>query len=92
VHYIDRHGAEHFVRAREEVILASGAIASPQLLMLSGIGDGAQLREHGIPVRADLPGVGKNLQDHLQARLVYKCNEPTLNDEVRSLANQARIA
>ncbi|MGF1621615.1 MAG: GMC family oxidoreductase [Rhodomicrobiaceae bacterium] len=92
VHYIDRHGAEHFAGAREEVILASGAIASPQLLMLSGIGEGAQLREHGIAVRADLPGVGKNLQDHLQARLVYKCNEPTLNDEVRSLANQARIA
>jgi choline dehydrogenase len=50
------------------------------------------LHANGIPPRHALPGVGKNLQDHLQARLVFKCNEPTLNDEVRSLVNQARIA
>ena len=60
--------------------------------MVSGIGEAQHLKEHGIDVVADLPGVGKNLQDHLQARLVFKCNEPTLNDEVRSLLNQARIA
>ncbi len=60
--------------------------------MLSGIGDPGELRDNGIePVHA-LSGVGRGLQDHLQARLVYKCNEPTLNDEVRSLFNQARIA
>lgn len=53
------------VTARREVILSAGAIASPKLLMLSGIGPGAALREHGLPVFADLPGVGKNLQDHL---------------------------
>ena len=47
-----------------------------------------QLRANGIEPRHDLPGVGKNLQDHLQARLVFKCNEPTLNDEVRSLCGQ----
>ena len=88
----DKAGAEHVVRAGREVIVSGGSINSPQLLMLSGIGEAAQLREHGIEVRADLPGVGKNLQDHLQARLVFKCNEPTLNDEVRSLFNQAKIA
>jgi choline dehydrogenase len=77
--------------ARREVILCGGAINSPQLLMLSGIGEGAQLSRHGIEVRHDLRGVGKNLQDHLQARLVYKCNEPTLNDEVGSLWGQMRI-
>jgi len=61
-------------------------------LMLSGIGDAEQLKANGVEVVHDLPGVGKNLQDHLQARLVFKCNEATLNDEVRSLFNQARIA
>ncbi|MEC5291800.1 choline dehydrogenase [Aurantimonas sp. C2-6-R+9] len=92
VAYLDRSGRERVARAHGEVILSSGAIGSPQILMLSGIGEAAHLRENGIEVRAGLPGVGKNLQDHLQARLVYKCNEPTLNDEVRSLFNQARIA
>jgi len=92
VAYRDGAGREQVVRAEGEVILSSGAIGSPQLLMLSGIGEGEQLREHGIDVQRDLPAVGKNMQDHLQARLVFKCNEPTLNDEVRSLYNQARIA
>ncbi len=91
VAYLDRSGKEQVVKTRGEVILSSGAIGSPQILMLSGIGEGAQLKEHGIEVLSDLPGVGKNLQDHLQARLVYKCNEPTLNDEVRSLFDQMRI-
>ena len=92
VTYSDRSGREHTLRANREVVLSGGAINSPQVLMLSGIGDPDHLSENGIsPVHA-LPGVGRNLQDHLQARLVYKCNEPTLNDEVRSLLNQARIA
>ena len=90
--YRDRSGEERTVKARREVILSSGAIGSPQLLMISGIGEAEHLRDHGIDVVNDLPGVGKNLQDHLQARLVFKCNEPTLNDEVRSIFNQARIA
>ncbi|MEM9796687.1 MAG: choline dehydrogenase [Pseudomonadota bacterium] len=90
--YRDRSGQDRVVRANAEVILSSGAIGSPQLLMVSGIGEAQQLRDHGIDVVNDLPGVGKNLQDHLQARLVFKCHEPTLNDEVRSLFNQARIA
>ncbi len=91
VTYRDRAGTRHTVHAAREVILSGGAINSPQILMLSGIGEAAQLAAHGIDVITDLPGVGKNLQDHLQARLVYKCNEPTLNDEVASLMGQARI-
>ncbi|MEX0282640.1 MAG: GMC family oxidoreductase [Arenibacterium sp.] len=91
VTYRDRGGRTQTVKARKEVILCGGSINSPQLLMLSGIGDAQQLNEHGITVVQDLPGVGKNMQDHLQARLVYKCNEPTLNDEVRSLFGKARI-
>lgn len=92
VEFIDRNGATQVASAHSEVILSSGAIGSPQILMLSGIGEAEQLQDNGIEVIADRPGVGKNLQDHLQARLVYKCNEPTLNDEVRSLFDQARIA
>ncbi len=91
VTYTDRSGTLQTVKARKEVILSGGAINSPQILMLSGIGEAAQLADNGINVVHDLPGVGKNMQDHLQARLVYKCNEPTLNDEVSSLYGQARI-
>ncbi|WP_171205793.1 GMC family oxidoreductase [Ruegeria sp. HKCCA0235A] len=90
--YRDRAGNEKTVKVRREIILSGGAINSPQILMLSGIGDPDHLKKNGIdPIHA-LPNVGKRLQDHLQARLVFKCNEPTLNDEVRSLINQARIA
>ncbi len=89
--YTDRSGKKQTVTARKEIVLSGGAINSPQLLMLSGIGEAAQLAENGIEVVQDLPGVGKNMQDHLQARLVYKCNEPTLNDEVSSWYGQAKI-
>ena len=92
IEYRDRSNNANIVKATREVVLSSGAIGSPQILMLSGIGDPSQLSDNGIDVVSALPGVGKNLQDHLQARLVHKCNEPTLNDEVRSLFNQARIA
>ena len=91
VTYTDRSGNLQTVKARKEIVLSGGAINSPQLLMLSGIGEAAQLADNGIEVIQDLPGVGKNMQDHLQARLVYKCNEPTLNDEVSSLFGQAKI-
>ncbi len=92
VAYLDGSGNEQIVNCAREVVLSSGALGSPQILMMSGIGEAEQLKEHGIDVIADLPAVGKNMQDHLQARLVFKCNEPTLNDEVRSLFNQAKIA
>lgn len=84
-------GSRQLIRAAREVILCAGAIGSPQLLMLSGVGDATHLRDHGIAVVHDAPEVGRNLQDHLQARLVFKCREATLNDEVRSLMNKARI-
>lgn len=92
VTYKDRSGREITVKANREVILSGGAIGSPQILMLSGIGDPEQLKENGVTPKHALSGVGQAMQDHLQARLVFKCNEPTLNDEVRSLFNQARIA
>jgi len=91
VQYRDKSGALHQVNAAREVVLSGGAINSPQILMLSGIGPAEHLRDNGIEVAHDLAGVGQNMQDHLQARLVYKCNEPTLNDEVRGIVNQARI-
>ncbi|MGB6619865.1 MAG: GMC oxidoreductase, partial [Xanthobacteraceae bacterium] len=72
-------------RCRGEVILAAGSIGSTQLLLLSGIGPAAQLREHGIEVVADRPGVGANLQDHLQLRLIYKVDGiTTLNERYHS--------
>lgn len=72
--------------ARCEVILAAGAICSPQLLQVSGIGPGALLRERGVEVRHDLPGVGENLQDHLQVRMVCKVrNTHTLNERANGL-------
>ena len=64
--------AEKSIRVRKELILSSGAFGSPQLLMLSGVGDGEQLKQHGVDVHHDLPGVGKNLQDHLDFILAYK--------------------
>jgi choline dehydrogenase/4-pyridoxate dehydrogenase len=70
VEYIQK-GERRFVSADREVILCGGAINSPQLLMLSGIGDPAELSTHNVPLKAALPGVGKNLQDHVAALLLY---------------------
>ena len=87
-----QHGATHEVRAAREVVLSAGALQSPQLLQLSGIGPPDLLRRHGIEVVHELPGVGQNLQDHLQFRLMYKVAKPiTTNDDLRTLAGQARI-
>lgn len=67
-----RNGLVQEVRACREVVLSGGAFGSPQLLMLSGVGPAAHLREHGIPVRHALPGVGQNLQDHVTTVLIYR--------------------
>lgn len=69
-------GAEHLLYADREVILSAGAINTPQLLMLSGIGPAAHLLEHGITPRADLPGVGQNLQDHLAIAVKHRSLQP----------------
>ncbi len=80
-----RDGALHVAHAAGEVIAAGGAINSPQLLQLSGVGPADLLRGHGIPVIADMPGVGADLQDHLQVRMSYRCTEPiTMNDTVNN--------
>ncbi|WP_299352618.1 choline dehydrogenase [uncultured Shimia sp.] len=79
-----RQGKSHDVMLNPggEVILSAGAIGSPQLLELSGIGRGDVLQNAGVNVRHELPGVGENLQDHLQIRLVYEVNAQTLNDAI----------
>ena len=78
------------VRPKAEVILALGAFNSPQLLQLSGVGPAALLREHGIDVVADMPGVGADMQDHYLVRTVYRCKQPvTLNDVMQSRVRQA---
>ena len=76
-------GTTHVAQAGREVILAAGAFGSPQIMQLSGLGPAALLREHGVPVVADLPGIGEDLQDHFQVRLQYRCTEPiTMNDVI----------
>ncbi|HVF63021.1 MAG TPA: GMC family oxidoreductase N-terminal domain-containing protein [Casimicrobiaceae bacterium] len=89
VEWLER-GERRTARVDGEVILSAGAIQSPQLLQLSGIGPAALLRSHRIPVVADRPGVGENLQDHYQARTIVRLNERrSLNDDVR---NPLRLA
>jgi choline dehydrogenase len=91
VKYI-RGGELKEVFANKEIILAAGAVQSPQLLMLSGIGPAQHLRSMDIGVVRDSPGVGENLQDHLNARAVYKINQRiTINDSVNSLIGQMSL-
>src|SRR6185503_14470766 len=86
-------GGTFFVEAKKETILAAGAIGSPQLLQLSGVGPADLLQRHGIPVLHPLPGVGENLHDHLQIRLQYKVkNVKTLNGIANSLWGKAAMA
>ena len=80
------------IRAHKEVILSAGAIGSPQILMLSGIGDPKDLQPHGIEISHSLRGVGKNLQDHLQARPIFKCRVSTINTETKNIFQLAVIA
>jgi choline dehydrogenase len=79
------------IHAKKEVILSAGAISSPQILQLSGIGDKDLLNKLGIKTIHHNPAVGKNLQDHLQIRLVYKTNTRTLNDELNTWWKKALI-
>ena len=80
---------EGVVMARKAVILAAGSIGSPQLLQLSGVGPRALLQNFGIPVVHELAGVGENLHDHLQIRMVWKVKGPTLNERAQSLWGKA---
>jgi choline dehydrogenase len=83
----ERGGAVQKALATREVILASGAISSPQILMLSGIGPGKHLQQHGIPVVADVPGVGENLHDHVSAPCTYRtAPQDSLNRELSGLS------
>jgi choline dehydrogenase len=84
-------GETRSARANVEVIVASGAFNSPQLLQLSGLGPAGLLQSHGIPVIADLPGVGNDLNDHISGRIILKCKDTiTLNDAVRTWAGKLR--
>jgi choline dehydrogenase len=87
-----RDGREVAATARREVILCGGAVNSPQLLQLSGIGDPADLAAAGVPVRHALPGVGRNLADHLAVSYFYRSSRPTLNEELRPLSGKIRAA
>ena len=85
-------GVNKTAHCRSEVLLCAGAIQSPQLLQLSGIGPAALLQSRGITVRHALGGVGENLQDHLQIRLIYECSKPiTTNDQLNSWFGQMRL-
>ena len=85
----DMHGV---IKAKQEVILSAGAIGSPQILELSGVGNAAHLEKSGIKVVKNIPGVGENLQDHLQVRIQYKLrNTITLNDRYKTLWGKAMM-
>jgi choline dehydrogenase len=88
---ISHRGKRHEIEARREVILACGAIKSPQLLMLSGIGPAAELGKHDIPLRHELPGVGRNLQDHLKIHCTWHCTRPITYHRVTRPWNRLAI-
>ncbi|SAK77703.1 glucose-methanol-choline oxidoreductase [Caballeronia fortuita] len=87
-----RNGEALQFRAKREVILSAGAVDSPKLMQLSGLGDSALLEKHGISVVHALPAVGKNLQDHLCVSFYYRATIETLNDELGSLFGKAKAA
>jgi choline dehydrogenase len=90
VEYRREGGALRVARARKEILVSSGAYNSPQLLQLSGVGPAELLRKHGIDVVLDAAGVGNDLQDHMQVRIVMRCTKPiTLNDVVNSPVRKA---
>ena len=85
-------GKKHTITARKEIILCGGTINSPQILMTSGIGPKEHLKEHGIPVVLDLPGVGQNLQDHFMVPVVYTCTKPVSLSQAGSKEQAALYA
>jgi choline dehydrogenase-like flavoprotein len=88
-----QNGISRTVRCRGEIILAAGSIGSTQILLLSGVGPAGQLQRQGLPIVLDKPGVGENLQDHLQLRLIYKVSGvKTLNETYHSLIGRAGMA
>ena len=88
-----QNGTQKQAHARAEVILSAGAIGSPQILQLSGIGPGALLQKNGLNVAVEAPEIGRNLQDHLQIRCAYRVNDATtLNTLSASLLGRAKIA
>ncbi|MEM9369994.1 MAG: choline dehydrogenase [Pseudomonadota bacterium] len=85
-----KDGADQLAECRGEIVLSGGAVNSPQLLQLSGIGPADGLQDLGIEVCHDLPGVGRGLQDHLQIRSLYRLNKPiSVNDDVNNLLRRA---
>lgn len=87
---VRQHGQQRTFLARREVILSAGAVDSPKLLQLSGIGDQTLLKQHQLPVVQHLPAVGKNLQDHLCVSFYYRANRKTLNDELGTWWGQVK--
>jgi choline dehydrogenase len=86
-----RDGMVQTARARREIILSAGAINSPQLLQLSGVGDATLLKSHGIDVVHDSPAVGRNLQDHLCIDHLYRSRQPTLNEDLGTWRGRVRV-
>ena len=86
-----RSGFARTARARKEVLLSLGAFNSPKLLQLSGVGPGELLRNHGIDVVQDMPGVGNSLQDHFQARIVMRSTRRTVNDDLNNPLRRAVV-
>lgn len=88
---VKQNGSARHLTAKREVILSAGAVDTPKLLQLSGVGDSALLAEHRIPVVHHLPAVGQNLQDHLCVSFYYRSNVKTLNDEMRPLLGKLKL-
>ncbi|WP_250528076.1 GMC family oxidoreductase N-terminal domain-containing protein [Caballeronia sp. GAWG2-1] len=87
-----RNGQDLQLRAKREVILSAGAVDTPKLMQLSGIGEAELLAKHGVTLVHELPAVGKNLQDHLCVSFYYRATVKTLNDQLGSLIGKAKVA
>ena len=88
---VRQNGSTRHFTAKREVILSAGAVDTPKLLQLSGVGDSTLLAEHRIPLVRHLPAVGRNLQDHLCVSFYYRANVATLNDEMRPLLGKIKL-